>query len=717
MNGFPGVPRAFLLLPIAALALRLPWVGHSLPFVFHWDEPTIVNLAVWIFEEGDLNPRYFHHPAGMVYLLALLYGFVLLCGRLGGIFASWEEAVRAIAQHTGPRPPEGGVLYPASVRVVSALYVIGRAVSSILGALSVWWSVRIARRLGGDGAAWLAGLWLALNAFHVAGSTLVTTDVACAAFLILLLDALLGGASPRRAGIALGLAAAFEYAGGIGLYLWPLGLFLPPAGHTRAGWNRHWIHALPWAAGVFLALNPYAILTPGAFWSGLTYEVRHMGQATAHLEGLDAGVGGAQVVAQTLARDLGPIVLVGFVLGVALAWRARRRDSRAPGILLLGAWSLLYLAQVAAWKTAAPRCLLAIWPAFFIVAGCGYAGAWAAFWSSRRSREAASPQEATLLPLRGRARRTRPAWLALVVLLTAPMIPPLVRTVAARLRPDSRVAMGQAVDRLVPPDAVVAVEAGGPWIDPSSRAVIHTDLLGRHSPEGWRRRGVRYALATGREWHLPPGSPDSLVANRRLLDTDARVVWRQDPLVIYDLGEGRDPLSRGKRLLEAGQPSDAADLLEELTRSEPRNSAAASLLGDARLAAGDTAAAVAAYQRAAATDPEDPNPPLMLGNLALLARDYSTAVTAFLEANARAPGDAVVAYNLATALLYRAQRSAGAGRTSDAARDLGDAAGLARFGIKTYPDVKRFPALEDQVRRLSEKWGIPYEIRAPVPPQ
>ena len=229
---------ALALLPLVLLAalVRLPGTARNLPFVFHWDEPTLVNLSTWLFTEGSLNPRFFNYPGGMIYLLGLLFLLTLLGGMLVGAYPGWAAGVKALAVGTYPRPPGGGVIYRFPTRGAPMAYILGRLFSVVLGTLTVWWAARLAERLAGRWAAWLAGGLLALNALHAANSVLVTTDVACGAFLAWFLLALVNGRSPRTAGIALGLAAACKYTGGIGVYLWPLGLVLTPLlGSPRAG--------------------------------------------------------------------------------------------------------------------------------------------------------------------------------------------------------------------------------------------------------------------------------------------------------------------------------------------------------------------------------------------------------------------------------------------------------------------------------------------------
>jgi 4-amino-4-deoxy-L-arabinose transferase-like glycosyltransferase len=680
---------------LVAFGLRLPGIWQSLPYVFHWDEPTLVNLAVWLWAEGSLNPHYFNYPAGMVYLLAVLFGFTLLFGRAFGAFPGFAEGFRRLASGTYPRPPDGELIYRFPTRGVPILYVLGRLVSAAVGTLCVWWSFRLGRILGGSRVAWLAGILLAFNSLHAANSALITTDVACGAGLTWFLWCLLSGASPRRAGIALGLAAAGKYTGGIGLYLWPLGWFVPVTASGRGEWNRLWVRLVPWALGTFLVLNPFVVLTPRAFLHGFQQEALHMQEGTAHFgEGVAIGPTGPVVVTNTLWRELGALPLIGFACALIAAFAVRREDERARRVLLLGAWCLLYLVQLATWRTAYPRYLLPIWPALTVVSAWGWV----------RMVELASTRMRPLL-------RKAPVVAGAMAVAVVPGLLPLARTIAVRLRPDPRVEMSTVIERSLDPSGAIAAEPGGPWIDDRARQVIKTDVLGRAGPETWRRRGVRYLLATGREMHLPAGSPDSLLANRQRLEREGRVVWRNGRYVIYDLGEGSDPLSKARRLLKAGRVREARDQLETFCLRDPISAPAVVFLGDACLALGDTLAAMDAYTRASRIDPKDPIPFLALGSIALNARHWDAAVASFLHARELSPREPAAAHNLATALISRAQAAIVVGRRGEAARDLNEAALLARLVVSMAPEEARFRLLEAKTRELAVRWQVPLSAR------
>lgn len=718
---------ALLLLPAAAVLVRLPGTGQNLPYVFHWDEPTLVNLATWLFTEGSLNPRYFNYPGGMIYLLGLLYLLTLLGGMLCGAFPGWAAGLKVLAAGTYPRPPGGGVVYRFPTRGAPVAYIVGRLVSVALGALTVWWTARLAERLAGKRAAWLAGGLLALNALHAANSALITTDVACGAFLAWFLLALVDGRSPRTAGIALGLAAAFKYTGGIGVYLWPLGLLLTPVlgscgpGHAgagpradadvsprlrRAAWNRFWLRLAPWAAGTFLLLNPFILVTPGAFLRGFFYEAAHMRAGTEHFgAGIGIGPTGPAVVAGTLWRELGPFVLLAILLAVLLAVFARRRAGVVESsgirvsqqadqrwILLLAAWCGVYLLQLCTWKTAYPRYLLPVWPALAALAGCG-----------------ASLAAEQVLREQGRSRSRVARWGAMIaaaLLLVGPGLAPLSRSVAARSRTDPRVPMSAFLAATVRPGEGIGMEAGGPWVSNEQNQIVRVDLLGRSDPDEWRRQGVRYLLATGREAHVPKGSPDSLLINRRRIGQDARQLWRSGSYAVYDLGNGRGGVDEVRTLLAAGRSQEAERRARALWDADSTSVSAAMLVGEVLLARRDTSGAVDAYGRAADLAPRDTSPLLALGNIALAGGAWNAAIETFTLAVDRSPRDPLALHNLATALLYRARATAESGDRAAASADLRAAVRFAGAAVSFDPEEGRFRETEARAREMARRVGV-----------
>jgi hypothetical protein len=718
---------ALALLPILFVAalVRVPGIRQNLPFVFLRDEPTTVSLASWFFTEGSLNPRFFDCPGGMVYALGLLYVLTILGGMLSGHFHSWGAGVGVLTAGAASRPPGGGIAEHIPVRGAPVAYIVGRLFSVVLGLLTVWWVARMAGRLAGRRAAWLAGGFLALNAVHAAGSVLVTPEVACGAFLAWFLLGLSGGRSPRAAGIALGLAAACDYFGAVGIYLWPLGLLVTPilgtdgptggdaaasaghdAAHRRAAWNRYWRRLLPWAGGTFVLLNPFAFLSPGALLRGMAHA---MGYGNASAESLGetarAASTGLAVVAGTLWRGLGPFVLIAILLALLLAVPARRRAQAADAtagdspeqldqrwISLLAAWCVVGLLQLCTWKVVHPRSLLPLWPAASVLAGCG-----------------ASMAAEQVLREQGVARvrsARRMALIAAAVLLAGPGLYPLGRSIAARLRTDPRVPMSVFLAATVRPGEGIGAESGGPWISEASAPVVQVDFLGRSGPDGWRRQGVRYLLASGREAFLSGDDSDSLRANLERIGKETHLLWQQGRYAVYDLGRGPGSAEGVRALLAAGQMQEADQRARALWDADPTSVAAAILVGDVLMARQDTAGAFDAYGRAAGLAPRDPSPLLAIGTAALSGHSWDAAIEAYSLAVDRAPGNPTALHGLAIALLERAGATAASGNRLACAADLRDAARYARTAVGIAPEDGRLRETEARARAMAARFGV-----------
>src|SRR3989338_10956329 len=81
---------ALPLILIAGFALRMWGIDFGLPFLYHADEPIIVNHAL-AYGSGDLNPHFFKIPPLVSYLLFVCYGIYYLIAHLSGFVANTDE--------------------------------------------------------------------------------------------------------------------------------------------------------------------------------------------------------------------------------------------------------------------------------------------------------------------------------------------------------------------------------------------------------------------------------------------------------------------------------------------------------------------------------------------------------------------------------------------------------------------------------------------------
>lgn len=167
--------RAVLLvlgaLCVLAFGLRIAALGYGLPGVYNPDEIPILNRAL-AFGTGDLNPHNFLYPTLYFYLLFAWEGLFFVVGWLAGWFASLGAFQRAF--FVDP----------------SHFVLAGRALTAVLGALTVPALYLFGARLYGRATALVAALLLAVAPFAVRDAHYIKHDVPVTLFVVLTLWAL-----------------------------------------------------------------------------------------------------------------------------------------------------------------------------------------------------------------------------------------------------------------------------------------------------------------------------------------------------------------------------------------------------------------------------------------------------------------------------------------------------------------------------------------------
>ncbi len=330
---------AGILVAILVLAAGLRWAAayRGLPYLYHWDEPTIANIALTMLKTGDFNPYDFRYPSLLIYLTLIVdvaHYFYLV-----GLPVDAPATLDGLASLTAGEP---GFMWTTSH---PSFYLWDRWLVGVFGVatiLGVWLLGR--RGCSGVVAGAAGALFLAILPFHISQSAYLTTDVpaACLGVFVLVfawryLD---HGRSGDLVAAALltGLATSTKYNLGMLAVLVGLALLSRAVGAAGAAqrpplWLWPTLPAIA-LAGFFVA-TPYALLDLPRFLDGAGSEIRHylvLGHRGAEIE---AGWPHLRFQVSELVANMGWIPLVIATLG--LGWLALRRT---------GGWLLLFVAAL-----------------------------------------------------------------------------------------------------------------------------------------------------------------------------------------------------------------------------------------------------------------------------------------------------------------------------------------------------------------------------------
>ena len=262
---------ALLLILLAAFAIRAYGSNFGLPYLYHPDEPAIMDAALRIEARGDPNPHWFNYPS--LYIYVQLFSITIV-RPLARLWASWRGLT------TDP-------LYWQH-----AIYQVGRVITALLATATVAVVYATGKRLFN----WRVGLWAALLlaglGMHILHAHYITADVPSAFFsaccLYFAARALEKGSLLHLTLSALmaGLAAGTKY--NAGLVLVTTGLaFLLSCRDADDLISPAWL-LIPLGAAVgFFGSTPYALLDYDAFNEGLQAELEHYRTGHQGAEGSD----------------------------------------------------------------------------------------------------------------------------------------------------------------------------------------------------------------------------------------------------------------------------------------------------------------------------------------------------------------------------------------------------------------------------------------------
>jgi len=233
------------------LGLRLWGIKQGLPYSYNVDEATHFVPPAIAFFSHDLNPHYFLNPPGYSYLLYV-------------VFELWFGSADAVTRAFTTNPTE--------------VFVVARVVAAVLGTIAVWLTYLAGERLFGRTVALLGAAIFGVSFLPIFYSHLALNDVPTLAPVALSLYGISGVLRRgwRRdyviSGVAIGLAAATKYTGGITLLCLLAAAVADGAGGKVVIALRRTALALLAALAAFVLANPYAVLDFSAFQAGVSLQ-------------------------------------------------------------------------------------------------------------------------------------------------------------------------------------------------------------------------------------------------------------------------------------------------------------------------------------------------------------------------------------------------------------------------------------------------------------
>lgn len=307
--------RNFWIIILVGFALRLIGVHFGLPYLYHADEPIVVNHAM-AFGTGDLNPHFFKIPPLVSYILFLCYGIYFLCGKIIGFFPSIDSYQFAFFI----RP--------------SMFYLIARMVFGVLlGTFTIAQFQRSMERHFDPRVALGASGLLAVCFLHVRDSHYVYADIPLVFILVVafgifwdIIDYPQNNKLYLKAGALIGIATAFKYNGAALVIPYLLTFFMAGKKNLRA-----FIWGLALIPVCFIVLNPFSVLD----FSFFLKEISKQGDAL-------GGAGWIHHAVYSLRGAAGFPVFFFSLIGLAAAVK-----SKNPKIWVFALFHLVYYAILA----------------------------------------------------------------------------------------------------------------------------------------------------------------------------------------------------------------------------------------------------------------------------------------------------------------------------------------------------------------------------------
>lgn len=351
-----------LMLFVFALAPRLIGLGWALPdasrhYSYHPDEVVLLAAIDRIrFSELRLSPKFFNYGSLYLYLSR----------------AAIDLAAAADWAHLPPAQP---TKHPMALWVgdFARLHLIGRLVAALLGALTAMVTYGLGRRLFGETAGRIAGLFMAAAPLHLVHSHFLAVDVPATFWVAAALWAAAWAydapARPRwlLAGLMAGFAGGTKYNTGLVGLAAAAALFLvarrTPRERRRDAALDGGVYLFLGTALGFLFATPGVLFDNATFRAALAFERNHMAQGH-ELVFVNTAPGWVYHITESLAGGLGWPATLLCLAGVG--WALGRR--RAADLILL-AYFVPYYLLIGAFQVKFARYMIPLLPVLAVWAG------------------------------------------------------------------------------------------------------------------------------------------------------------------------------------------------------------------------------------------------------------------------------------------------------------------------------------------------------------
>lgn len=277
----------FLLLTlVAGAALRLWGIDFGLPYLFHQDEPIVVNHAL-AYGTGDFNPHFFIIPPLTSYILFIIYGLYFAALFITGAITSIETFALHFFQDPSP------------------FYLIGRFfIGFVPSMINIYLVYRLACRFFSKESALTAALIMSLSFLNVVNAHYIYTDNLLTTFVLaayLAISNLFEKSAVRIyiiSGLLLGIAVAVKYNAALLIFPFLTAHLVSAKRASGRFFNRNLIFFSTSAFIAFFVCNPFSLIDWRFFLMSMFERVRHGYTGLSHhlLYSLFEGMGSGLVI-------------------------------------------------------------------------------------------------------------------------------------------------------------------------------------------------------------------------------------------------------------------------------------------------------------------------------------------------------------------------------------------------------------------------------------